>query len=203
MGEDPDDELDIDKDIAEKVEEETSPVADEEPDEENPDSEVKNALFYPTVDEIIDIHGDIIEDDPNAEPGLKHRGDLEYTIDHIKHGHFDQGPETVHEKAFQLMRLIAANHPFVDGNKRTALGSTVYFYFWNGYDLEYQEELEAMLILMSIRENFVNPDIAVDYLEDITEEIDAGELLSLFLESIDVFTEVAENMQQDFEENDS
>nr|WP_303648833.1 Fic family protein [Haloarchaeobius litoreus] len=30
------------------------------------------------------------------------------------------------------MRLIAANHPFVDGNKRTALMSTRIFYALNG-----------------------------------------------------------------------
>ncbi len=29
--------------------------------------------------------------------------------------------ESLHEKAFQLLRLIAANYSFVDGNKRTAL----------------------------------------------------------------------------------
>lgn len=50
--------------------------------------------------------------------------------------------------------------------------SVVFFYFINGLDLDYQEELEAMLILISIREGFVDPDVAVDYLESITTDAD-------------------------------
>lgn len=76
---------------------------------------------YPTVEDLIGIHEAVIEDDPKAEPGVSHRGDIEYTIEFIQHGSFGEGPETINEKAYQLMRLIAANHPFVDGNKRTAL----------------------------------------------------------------------------------
>lgn len=136
-------------------------MADPEPDE----------VFYPSVEEIIEIHDDIIDDDPEAEAGISNRGDLEYTVEFIEHGSFGEGPETIHEKAFHLMRLLAANHPFVDGNKRTALASTVYFYFWNGLDLDYQEELEAMLILISIREDFIDEAVAVEYLEDITEDL--------------------------------
>ncbi|USZ67045.1 type II toxin-antitoxin system death-on-curing family toxin [Halorussus salilacus] len=173
----------------------------EDEDEVDIEARYDPSYSYPTVEEIIDIHGDIIEDDPNAEPGLKNRGDLEYAIDHIEHGHFGEGPETLHEKAYQLMRLIAANHPFVDGNKRTALATTVYFYFWNGYELEYQAELEAMLILISIREDFINPETAVEYLEGIAEEFEIGHVLNLF-EGLDLLTEVAENMGNESEEED-
>ncbi len=34
---------------------------------------------------------------------------------------------TVHETAVELLRLLVANHPFVDDNKRTALASAVTF----------------------------------------------------------------------------
>lgn len=157
-------------------------------------SEGVDEPWYPDVEDIVEIHGDIIEDDPNAEQGLKHRGDIEYAIEHIEHGHFGEGPATRHEEAYQLMRLIAANHPFVDGNKRTALASTVYFYFWNGYDLAYQEELESMLILLSIREDLIDPEVAVEYLEDITEPIETGELLKMVSETLDHLLEVSANM---------
>lgn len=201
MTEDPDDELNLDPDLVEAVEREITPP--EENHEKDPEYiEVHDEPVYPTVEEIIEIHGDIIEDDPNAEPGLKHRGDIEYAIEYIEHGHFGEGPQTIHEKAYQLMRLIAANHPFVDGNKRTALASTVYFYFWNGYELEYQEELEAMLILISIREDFIDPEIAIAYLENIAEEFEITHILNLF-ESLDLLTEVAENMGNESGREDS
>lgn len=193
---DDDDLVDIDEDLAEKIQEETSPPVQDETDDEDGD---EPEVFYLSVEEIIEIHNDIIEDDPDAEPGLENRGDLEYVTDHIQYGTFGEGPETIHEKAYQLMRLIAANHPFVDGNKRTALASTVYFYFWNGYELEYQEELESMLILIAIREDFIDPDVAVEYLEDITDEVDFDAFFEELFEGWDVIVEMAENMRQDFE----
>lgn len=39
----------------------------------------------------------------------------------------------VHAKAAALMRSLARNHAFVDGNKRTALAATIVFYQLNGY----------------------------------------------------------------------
>ncbi|QGA83478.1 type II toxin-antitoxin system death-on-curing family toxin [Halomicrobium sp. LC1Hm] len=163
------------------------------------ESEGIDEPWYPNPGDIVEIHDEVLEDDPKAEPGLKHRGDIEYAVDHIKHGHFGEGPETLHEKAYQLMRLIAANHPFVDGNKRTALASTMYFYFWNGYDLSYQEELESMLVLISIREDFIDPDVAVEYLDSIAEEFTAGEYLKLVTETFDLLLDVSENMTPDDE----
>lgn len=122
--------------------------------------------FYPSVEDVLEIHDTIVESDPDAEAGVQNRGVIEYALEHIEHGSYGEGPETIHEEAYQLMRLLAANHPFVDGNKRTALASTVMFYAWNGYALEYQEELEAMLILISIREDIIDAGVAVEYLRD-------------------------------------
>jgi death-on-curing protein len=47
-------------------------------------------------------------------------------------------PETIYEKAFHLLRLLVANHPFVDANKRAALNTAVVFYFLNEYRFEAQ-----------------------------------------------------------------
>lgn len=201
MTDESDDELNFDPDIDEEIERETTPPTENNDRKNSENVEGHDEPFYPTVEEIVEIHGDIIEDDPNAEPGLKHRGDIEYAIEYIEHGHFEEGPQTVHEEAYQLMRLIAANHPFVDGNKRTALASTVYFYFWNGYELAYQEELEAMLILISIREDFIDSEVAIAYLESIAEEFSIEHALN-FLEGFDLLTEVAENMQDGFGRED-
>ena len=189
-----DDPLGIDEDLANEIETQTAPERNNN--EKDGDQE---EIFYPSVQEVIEIHDDIIEDG-EGEPGLENRGDIEYAIDAIQGGPLGRGgPETLHEKAFQLMRLIAANHPFVDGNKRTALASTVYFYFWNGYDLEYQEELESMLILISIREDFIDPEVAVEYLADITEELDFDDIIEELIGDLEFLEEMAENIEQGFE----
>lgn len=54
------------------------------------------------------------------------------------------------EQATILIQRIALNHPFVDGNKRTAfiLGST--FLMINGYALTYQNEQDEMELAYTI-----------------------------------------------------
>jgi death-on-curing protein len=50
----------------------------------------------------------------------------------------DDAYPTLHEKAGALLHSLARNHPFVDGNKRTAWASTAVFYQLNGYvDTQY------------------------------------------------------------------
>lgn len=54
---------------------------------------------------------------------------------------------TVFEKAAALMHSLLKNHPFVDGNKRTALSSCAIFLMVNGYKLgnKHEEELRFAL----------------------------------------------------------
>jgi death on curing protein len=42
---------------------------------------------------------------------------------------------SLHEKAAALLHGLARNHPFIDGNKRTAWAATSVFYQINGYNL--------------------------------------------------------------------
>lgn len=54
---------------------------------------------------------------------------------------------SIHEKAAALLHGLARNHPFLDGNKRTALAATVVFYLVNGYDLAAdQGDLVALMV---------------------------------------------------------
>ncbi len=54
---------------------------------------------------------------------------------------------TIFEMAAALLHSLLKNHPFVDGNKRTALTSTGIFLKLNGYKLvnKHKEELEFAL----------------------------------------------------------
>lgn len=49
---------------------------------------------------------------------------------------------TLFEKAAALMHSLLLNHPFVDGNKRTATVATAYFLHLNGFEVKMtQDEL--------------------------------------------------------------
>lgn len=52
--------------------------------------------------------------------------------------------ETIFDKAAAFLQSILKNHPFIDGNKRTALSSAAVFLGKNGYKLKntHQEEVE-------------------------------------------------------------
>lgn len=125
-------------------------------------------VWYPTVDDILLIHEDIIEEDPDATPGIRDETRIQFAIDYVEEGYFEEKPSTIHEKAFHLMRLIASNHWFADGNKRTALNATELFYLVNGYELDYGDDVRSMLKLFSVREDLIDADAGSRYLRDRT-----------------------------------
>lgn len=122
-------------------------------------------LEHLSVDDILTLHETIVRADHSTEPGISSRGDVEYVVTTVREGHFGEGPQTIHEKAAELLRLLTANHPFVDGNKRTALVSTVTFYALNGYSLEYGHEIRSLLKRLATDESTVPVGETVDYFE--------------------------------------
>lgn len=97
-------------------------------------------LLYPGLADVLSIHEDIIAEDPDAEPGVRSPEAVEAALTYISVGYFDQAPDTIHAKAAHLLRLLIAEHPFVDGNKRAALNTVAVFYDLNGYDFVYEDE---------------------------------------------------------------
>ncbi|WP_233510429.1 MULTISPECIES: type II toxin-antitoxin system death-on-curing family toxin [Haloferax] len=98
-------------------------------------------------------------------------------MEYIETGSFGAAPETIHEKAYHLLRLLVANHPFVDGNKRTALNTTVVFYLLNGYRLEYGHEVREILKQFGTDEAATDEDGVIDYLRTHTKEVDLNDVV--------------------------
>jgi death-on-curing protein len=128
---------------------------------------------YLTVADVLAIHEVIVESSDETTAGVSSEGDVEYALEHVESGHFGQQPESLHAKGFQLLRLLVANHPFVDGNKRTALAATVTFYALNGYDLDYDDEIRSILKRLGTDETAVEESEAVQYLRDCTAPLPA------------------------------
>jgi len=61
------------------------------------------------------------------------------------------------------MRLLVADHPFVDGNKRTALRTVVVFCMLNGHPFDYGDEMRALLHRFATEEAEVDVETAVIY----------------------------------------
>ena len=133
--------------------------------------EDSESISYLSADDIQAIHELIVEASAETTAGVASPGDIEYAVEHVQEGQFGQGPESLHEKAFQLLRLIAANHPFVDGNKRTALMSTRIFYALNGLRFDYDREIKEILKALATDEGSVDPDDVTAYLRAHTEPL--------------------------------
>jgi len=126
-------------------------------------------VWYPAVEDVYRIHDEIIEEDEESTPGVVSEGNVEYALEFIEHGSFGQKPETIHEKATHLMRIIASGHEFADANKRTALNTTETFLALNGYRFEYGDEVRDLLHDFAT-DGKVDTDRAVRYIEESTTD---------------------------------
>jgi death on curing protein len=128
-------------------------------------------IEYPAEAEVLAIHADIIDSDPAAAPGTERLGAIESALVYVSEGYFGQVPETIHQKAAHLLRLIAAGHIFVDGNKRTALDTVALFYLMNGYEFTYDEELEdEILVAYATDQESVDIERVIAYCREHTEQ---------------------------------
>jgi death on curing protein len=67
---------------------------------------------------------------------------------------------------------IARNHPFVDGNKRTALAAMIVFLGLNGVDLDAPPEA-ATAIVLSLAAGEINEDALARWIADHIKSLDA------------------------------
>ena len=61
----------------------------------------------------------------------------------------------IHHKAAALMHSLIRNHPFIDGNKRTAVVALVTFYKLNGYQVRAEQD-EVVALAVDVAEGQVD-----------------------------------------------
>jgi death-on-curing protein len=77
--------------------------------------------------------------------------------------------------AFDLCRLLVANHPFVDGNKRTALNTVAVLYARNGRRFDYDDEVRSILKRFRTDASALDREAVIEYLREATEGIEPVE----------------------------
>ena len=104
-------------------------------------------ITYFTLEEILRLHFQLIEDFGGSH-GVNNEGRLKSVVDAPKQIIFgkEQYP-TIFDKAAVYLRNIVGDHPFSDGNKRTAITVCGIFLFRNGYELKaYHKMLEDFTV---------------------------------------------------------
>lgn len=96
--------------------------------------------LYLALDQVLRIHERQIERF-GGSGGVRDRGALEAAIarPQATFGGDDLYPDPA-GKAAALMHSLVGNHPFIDGNKRTAAMSAELFLLFNGFELAADED---------------------------------------------------------------
>jgi len=98
---------------------------------------------YLTTEQVLFIHSRLI-DKTGGSHGIRDLGLLQSAVSRPRatFGGRELYPD-IFQKVAALIESLTKNHPFIDGNKRTAIASAGIFLEKNGYLLETtQEELE-------------------------------------------------------------
>ena len=86
--------------------------------------------WYPTLDDVLAIHEDQIKRFGGA-PGIRDMGLVEMGLFRPQTGYY----KDVLEESAALWESFMQNHPFIDGNKRTAFAILYVFLRVNGYQI--------------------------------------------------------------------
>ncbi len=107
-------------------------------------------MKYLSPEQVLFIHSRLIEATGGAH-GIRDIGLLQSAVSRpgAAFEGMDLYPDPV-QKAAALMESLAKNHPFIDGNKRTAIAAAGIFLGMNGYVLECtQKELERFTLAVA------------------------------------------------------
>jgi death on curing protein len=103
--------------------------------------------FYPSLPDVLATHARLIVLFGGAQ-GIRDHSALEAALGRPQSGYY----RDVIEQAAALLESLSQNHPFVDGNKRTAISVTAAFLRINGFRLNF-DDLDAHGFLMQLYEN--------------------------------------------------
>jgi death-on-curing protein len=129
-----------------------------------------NEPVWLDIDIVLDFHAEQLALFGGAD-GIRDRGLLESALARPINK-FGYGETGIADLAAAYGFGIARNHPFIDGNKRTALASMIVFLGLNGIDLDAPQEAIAAMI-MSLAAGEITEDVLAHWIADHIKPLDA------------------------------
>lgn len=90
--------------------------------------------IYPSYASVVQTHFYLIDRFGGAH-GIRDSGAIESALARPRSGYYSN----LVEEAAALIESLSQNHPFVDGNKRTAIAISMGFLAANGYELKFDD----------------------------------------------------------------
>lgn len=119
---------------------------------------------YVTTADALFFHKQLIERYGGA-PGIRDVGALESALHRPQTGYYDT---LIHEAA-ALLESLVQNHPFIDGNKRTAFAVVDVFLRVNGYAITADSGAVYERFIELLDRGSFNMEHLVPWLEEIVE----------------------------------
>jgi len=104
-------------------------------------------IQFPTLEEALELHSNLIQHFGGAK-GVRDLGLLESALFRPQTGYY----KDIVQMAAALMESLLLNHPFVDGNKRTAFFLTDIFLRMNGWRIKVEPQVGYHLVKRVITE---------------------------------------------------
>ncbi len=119
-------------------------------------------MRYLTVEEVLEINAQVI----GGKHVLRDRGLLESAVARPQASAFgtDAYPDLA-AKAAVLLHSLVLNHPFVDGNKRTAVLAALVFLDLNGYTVRWDQR-EALDFMLRLAQHQIELEDVIVFLHD-------------------------------------
>lgn len=116
------------------------------------------------ITDILEIH-QILINRFGGMSGIRDEGLLESALSQPQATFFGELLHpTIHEQAAAYLYHIAKNHPFLDGNKRTAYGAMEAFLRFNGYNLDLSDE-QVYNMVMQVAQGEMSKEALASLLE--------------------------------------
>ncbi len=113
-----------------------------------------NPVRYLQADELVFINGKVLNNEKilRGELKIRDRERLEAAVARPASSAFGEDAyKSLQEKVASMMHSVARNHPFTDGNKRTATMSTIFMLNVNGYDVDWDAS-DALDVILKVAE---------------------------------------------------
>jgi death-on-curing protein len=113
-----------------------------------------------SMEDILSIHEQEIKR-AGGKPNIRESESIEACVDAPKVTFDGKYLNNLFEMAATYLSCLTIRHPFVDGNKRTALASGLTFLYLNGYEIEETYALElADLVIDFLTKEFTKENVA-------------------------------------------
>jgi death-on-curing protein len=121
-------------------------------------------IDYLTIAEVLTIHEDQIERYGGSH-GIRDPGQLEAALFRMQSGYY---PDLISQAA-AFWESLSQNHPFIDGNKRTAFACTYTFLAINGAEITANAEITYAFLADLYEGNKFRFEALDDWLRNNTE----------------------------------